>query len=163
MFQQSSGCCDSLFNSLKFGLSPCLAAPKTKNAFSCSMEKHMLFTSSSSLLLKEQPQTKRNSVLACRASCDPHVITRNDDAAVHGVVDVIVSVLGGGQLGQMFCQAASRMAIKMMVLDPQENYPASELAHYHMVGSFDDSATVQKFAPSSTSQLSLELLPLASQ
>ncbi|KAM1267927.1 hypothetical protein ACFX2I_000282 [Malus domestica] len=98
MFQQSFGCCDSLFASKEFRLSPCLAAPKTKNAFSCSMEKHKLFTSSSSLSLKEQPQTKRNPVLACRASCDPHVITGKDDAAVHGVVDVITGVLGGGQL-----------------------------------------------------------------
>ncbi|KAM3009235.1 hypothetical protein FF2_033267 [Malus domestica] len=145
MFQQSSGCCDSLFASQEFGFRPCLAAPK--NAFSCSMEKQKLFTgSSSSLSLKEQPQTKRNPILACRASRDPHVITGKDDAAVHGVADVIVGVLGGGQLGRMFCQAASRMAIKVMVLDPQENCPASELAHYHMVGSFDDSATVQEFA-----------------
>ncbi|KAB2621402.1 phosphoribosylaminoimidazole carboxylase [Pyrus ussuriensis x Pyrus communis] len=147
MFQQSSGCCDSLFTSPEFGFRPCLAAPKTKNAFSCSMEKHKLFTSSSSSLsVKQQPQTKRNPVLACRASRDPHVITGKDDVAVHGVADVIVGVLGGGQLGRMFCQAASRMAIKVMVLDPQENCPASELAHYHMVGSFDDSATVQEFA-----------------
>ncbi|TQE02210.1 hypothetical protein C1H46_012211 [Malus baccata] len=146
MFQQSSGCCDSLFASQEFGFRPCLAAPKTKNAFSCSMEKQKLFTSSSSLSLKEQPQTKRNPVLACRASRDPPVITGKDDAAVHGVADVIVGVLGGGQLGRMFCQAASRMAIKVMVLDPQKNCPASEIAHYHMVGSFDDSATVQEFA-----------------
>ena len=59
---------------------------------------------------------------------------------------MIVGVLGGGQLGRMLCQAASRMAIKVMVLDPQENCPASSLAYYHMVESYDDGATVEEFA-----------------
>lgn len=65
---------------------------------------------------------------------------------VHGLSETIVGVLGGGQLGRMLCQAASKMAIKVMVLDPQENCPASKLAYHHMVGRFDDSATVQEFA-----------------
>lgn len=59
---------------------------------------------------------------------------------------MIVGVLGGGQLGRMLCQAASKMAIKVAVLDPLENCPASQLAYDHMVGSFDDSATVEEFA-----------------
>lgn len=71
---------------------------------------------------------------------------RKDDAPVHGVSDMIVGVLGGGQLGRMLCQAASKMAIKVMVLDPLENCPASALSYQHMVGSFDDSATVREFA-----------------
>jgi phosphoribosylaminoimidazole carboxylase len=54
--------------------------------------------------------------------------------------------LGGGQLGRMLCQAASQMAIKVNILDPLENCPASSISHYHMVGSFDDSATVEEFA-----------------
>lgn len=59
---------------------------------------------------------------------------------------MVVGVLGGGQLGRMLCQAASEMAIKVMVLDPQENCPASSLSYGHMVGSFDDSTTVEEFA-----------------
>lgn len=46
----------------------------------------------------------------------------------------------------MLCQAASKMAIKVMVLDPHENCPASSLSYAHMVGSYDDSATVEEFA-----------------
>ncbi|KNA14780.1 hypothetical protein SOVF_104580 [Spinacia oleracea] len=57
-----------------------------------------------------------------------------------------MGVLGGGQLGRMLCQAASELAIKVAILDPSENCPASSLSHYHMVGSFDDSATVEEFA-----------------
>ncbi|GMI79179.1 hypothetical protein like AT2G37690 [Hibiscus trionum] len=95
-------------------------------------------------------------ILACRASRDSHetdssrrtdFTRRRDDAPpVHGLSDTIVGVLGGGQLGRMLCQAASKLAIKVMVLDPSENCPASALAYDHMVGSFDDSATVQAFA-----------------
>jgi phosphoribosylaminoimidazole carboxylase len=73
-------------------------------------------------------------------------VCRNEESCVHGPSETIVGVLGGGQLGRMFCQAASEMAIKVIVLDPQENCPASSLAYQHMVGSFDDSTTVQEFA-----------------
>ncbi|KAM7255177.1 hypothetical protein ACFE04_013923 [Oxalis oulophora] len=38
------------------------------------------------------------------------------------------------------------MAIKVIILDPLKNCPASSLAYEHMVGSFDDSATVEEFA-----------------
>lgn len=71
---------------------------------------------------------------------------RNDESPVHGLSEVVVGVLGGGQLGRMMCQSASQMAIKVMILDPQVNCPASSLAYEHMVGSFDDSATVEEFA-----------------
>nr|CAN83526.1 hypothetical protein VITISV_024806 [Vitis vinifera] len=69
-----------------------------------------------------------------------------DDLPVHGLSETVVGVLGGGQLGRMLCQAASQMAIKVIVLDPLENCPSSSISNYHMVGSFDDSATVQEFA-----------------
>lgn len=75
-----------------------------------------------------------------------HSLSRTDDLPVHGLSETVVGVLGGGQLGRMLCQAASQMAIKINVLDPLENCPASSISNYHMVGSFDDSATVQEFA-----------------
>lgn len=71
---------------------------------------------------------------------------RSENLPVHGVSEKIVGVLGGGQLGRMLCQAASELAIKVAILDPSQNCPASSLAYYHMVGSFDDSATVEEFA-----------------
>lgn len=66
--------------------------------------------------------------------------------SVHGLSETVVGVLGGGQLGRMLCQAASQMGIKVIVLDPQESCPASQLAYDHVLASFDDTATVQKFA-----------------
>ncbi|XP_059428690.1 uncharacterized protein LOC132162467 [Corylus avellana] len=97
--------------------------------------------------LIKQTSKHTNLLLACGAARDSHETSpRKDDAPVHGKSDMIVGVLGGGQLGRMLCQAASQMAIKVMVLDPLENCPASALSYHHMVGSFDDSATVQEFA-----------------
>nr|GEX49783.1 phosphoribosylaminoimidazole carboxylase, chloroplastic isoform X1 [Tanacetum cinerariifolium] len=85
--------------------------------------------------------------ISCRASIESDVSQRKEDVpAPHGLSDKIVGVLGGGQLGRMLCQAASQMAIKVNILDPLENCPASSISHYHMVGSFDDSATVEEFA-----------------
>lgn len=74
------------------------------------------------------------------------LLDRDENISVHGLSEVIVGVLGGGQLGRMLCQAASEMAIKVFVLDPMENCPASGLSDYHMVGSYNDSATVEEFA-----------------
>ncbi|CAN6480126.1 unnamed protein product [Victoria cruziana] len=65
---------------------------------------------------------------------------------IHGVSETVVGVLGGGQLGRMLCQAASCLGIKILILDPSEDCPASLMCHRHVLGSFDDGASVQKFA-----------------
>ncbi|KAK1263441.1 hypothetical protein QJS04_geneDACA013434 [Acorus gramineus] len=71
---------------------------------------------------------------------------RKESPVVRGVSDTVVGVLGGGQLGKMLCQAASRMAVKVMVLDPLADCPAGSVAFRHVVGSFDDGDTVESFA-----------------
>ncbi|KAL6547957.1 hypothetical protein OROHE_009662 [Orobanche hederae] len=71
---------------------------------------------------------------------------RGSNLQVHGLSQTVVGVLGGGQLGRMLCEAASQIAIKVVILDPVDNCPASSLCHDHMVGSYDDSATVEEFA-----------------
>lgn len=87
------------------------------------------------------------TVLSCKASSQSHHTPNSkDDLVVHGLSETVVGVLGGGQLGKMLCEAASQMAIKVNILDPLENCPASSLSHQHMVGSFNDSAMVEEFA-----------------
>ncbi|XP_044482131.1 phosphoribosylaminoimidazole carboxylase, chloroplastic-like [Mangifera indica] len=100
------------------------------------------------LMEKHSRKFYKNPVLACRSSRDSHdsSTTRKDHTPVHGLSELVVGVLGGGQLGRMLCQAASQMAIKVMVLDPLENCPASALSYHHVVGSFDNSAMVEEFA-----------------
>ncbi|TXG65995.1 hypothetical protein EZV62_007270 [Acer yangbiense] len=97
---------------------------------------------------KQHTKSRQNPILVCRATRDSHEISSlsKDDSPVHGVSEMVVGVLGGGQLGWMLCQAASKMAIKVVILDPLENCPASALSYDHMIGSFDDSAAVQEFA-----------------
>lgn len=63
-----------------------------------------------------------------------------------GSFDTVVGVLGGGQLGRMLCQAASCMGLKIAVLDPEKDCPASSLAYKQVVGSFRDTNAVREFA-----------------
>ncbi|XWS58377.1 hypothetical protein CRYUN_Cryun08bG0029000 [Craigia yunnanensis] len=148
MLQQSS-ITESVF---AFRPSPLLSPPPTP----LSLDFFSMVTSSADHLRKihlrhsSSSSKLSNPILACRVSRGSHETTsslrNDDDSPVHGISEMIVGVLGGGQLGRMLCQEASKMAIKVMVLDPSENCPASALAYDHMVGSFDDSATVQEFA-----------------
>ncbi|KAK2982070.1 hypothetical protein RJ640_003195 [Escallonia rubra] len=113
-----------------------------------SMDKNLTTTPSSSstsrLRLKQQ---SASSISPCRATVQIQQTSPKEvGVPVHGLSETVVGVLGGGQLGRMMCQAASQMAIKVIVLDPAENCPASALCHYHMVGSYNDSATVEEFA-----------------
>ncbi|XP_050376456.1 phosphoribosylaminoimidazole carboxylase, chloroplastic [Argentina anserina] len=136
----------SLFFAADSGFKPCFLLPKTnKNPFSSScmdLKPNLISSSSSSSSSRRTPALS----LACRASRDLHVSSNDGEVVVHGLSETVVGVLGGGQLGRMLCQAASQMGIKVVVLDPQENCPASQLAYQHMIGGFDDSATVQEFA-----------------
>ncbi|CAK9187649.1 unnamed protein product [Ilex paraguariensis] len=113
------------------------------STFTRRLNLNYITSSSLSWMLKQHSPP----MLPCRASLEVQSTSnRNKDLPVHGVSETVVGVLGGGQLGRMLCQAASQMGIKVIVLDPMENCPASVLAHYHMVGSYDDSAAVEEFA-----------------
>ncbi|EEE54059.1 hypothetical protein OsJ_00755 [Oryza sativa Japonica Group] len=87
------------------------------------------------------------SLLRATASMHPFPPPEgHSDQPVHGVTNTVVGVLGGGQLGKMLCQAASQMGVRMAILDPLEDCPASSVCHEHVVGSFNDGATVSEFA-----------------
>ena len=53
-----------------------------------------------------------------------------------------LGVLGGGQLGRMFVQAAQRMGYFVAVLDKDPISPAGTTANYHIQGSTDDEAAL---------------------
>jgi len=57
-----------------------------------------------------------------------------------------LGVLGGGQLGRMFSQSASKMGYKVCVLDPAEDSPAAEVSAYHVMAEFDDEAGLSNLA-----------------
>ncbi|HSN32078.1 MAG TPA: 5-(carboxyamino)imidazole ribonucleotide synthase [Ideonella sp.] len=51
-----------------------------------------------------------------------------------------LGVLGGGQLGRMFVQAAQQLGYFTAVLDPDPSSPAGQVAHYHVQAGWLDEA-----------------------
>ncbi|WCJ43853.1 phosphoribosylaminoimidazole carboxylase putative / AIR carboxylase putative [Euphorbia peplus] len=104
---------------------------------------NLLFPPLDSTSFVSRPLTSTKTPLKSFISMSPTFSCR---AMSHGISDNIVGVLGGGQLGRMLCQSASQLALKVIVLDPLLDCPATSIAYHHMLGSFDDSATVEEFA-----------------
>ncbi len=59
-----------------------------------------------------------------------------------------LGVLGGGQLGRMFCHAAQQLGYRTVVLDADSNSPAGKIAHEHIQTAYLDSAGLAKLAAS---------------
>lgn len=57
-----------------------------------------------------------------------------------------IGILGGGQLGRMLAFDAQRMGMKVVVLDPDPNAPAGQVANQHIVGSFRDPQKIAELA-----------------
>ncbi|MFQ5643807.1 MAG: 5-(carboxyamino)imidazole ribonucleotide synthase [Thiogranum sp.] len=60
--------------------------------------------------------------------------------------DATLGVLGGGQLGRMFCMAAHSMGYRVWVLDPDPNSPAGGLADRHLQAAYTDHAVLEDMA-----------------
>jgi 5-(carboxyamino)imidazole ribonucleotide synthase len=60
------------------------------------------------------------------------------------VPDAILGVLGGGQLGRMFCVAARTMGYRVWVLDPDPDSPAGALANRPLRADYDDEAALNE-------------------
>lgn len=55
-----------------------------------------------------------------------------------------LGVLGGGQLGRMFCMAAQQLGYRVCVLDPARDSPAGSIAERHLCADYlDESALAQ--------------------
>lgn len=57
-----------------------------------------------------------------------------------------LGVLGGGQLGRMFCMAARNMGYRSVVLEPQQNCPAAAVADRHIQADYTDRDALQQLA-----------------
>ncbi|MGE5500560.1 MAG: 5-(carboxyamino)imidazole ribonucleotide synthase [Ignavibacteriales bacterium] len=60
-----------------------------------------------------------------------------------------IGVLGGGQLGRMLAEAASRLGFDVAVLEPEEDSPASRVARTTFVAAYDDPAALEALANAS--------------
>jgi 5-(carboxyamino)imidazole ribonucleotide synthase len=59
-----------------------------------------------------------------------------------------IGVLGGGQLGRMFAQAAQALGYRVHVFEPSGNSPAGAVADQETCASYDDIAALEAFARS---------------
>jgi len=57
-----------------------------------------------------------------------------------------LGVLGGGQLGRMFCMAARNMGYRTVVLEPDSNSPAAEVADQHIQAEYTSHPALEQMA-----------------
>jgi len=57
-----------------------------------------------------------------------------------------LGMLGGGQLGRFFVNAAHEMGYRVWVFDPDEHSPAGRIAERHIRAAYDDHAALEQFA-----------------
>lgn len=57
-----------------------------------------------------------------------------------------LGMLGGGQLGRMFCHAAQALGYRVAVLDPAETCPAGMAADLHLRAAYDDPKGLDRLA-----------------
>jgi 5-(carboxyamino)imidazole ribonucleotide synthase len=57
-----------------------------------------------------------------------------------------LGVLGGGQLGRMFCMAARNMGYRTVVLDPDSSSPAGEVADQQILADYTDQTALAEMA-----------------
>lgn len=57
-----------------------------------------------------------------------------------------IGIVGGGQLGRMLAMAAARLGYRTIVLEPQADCPAAQVANAHIVGAYDDPEALAELA-----------------
>lgn len=57
-----------------------------------------------------------------------------------------LGLLGGGQLGRMFCMAAQSLGYRVAVLDPGSESPAGSVADLHVQADYDDATALERLA-----------------
>ena len=57
-----------------------------------------------------------------------------------------LGVIGSGQLGRMFIQAAQRMGYRAGVLAAADDDPAAQVAHWRVIGASDQLPALREFA-----------------
>ncbi|WP_137930840.1 5-(carboxyamino)imidazole ribonucleotide synthase [Mesorhizobium comanense] len=60
-----------------------------------------------------------------------------------------IGIIGGGQLGRMLAIAAARLGYRTVVLEPQADCPAAQVANRQIVAAYDDQAALAELASAS--------------
>ncbi|ESY70197.1 MULTISPECIES: 5-(carboxyamino)imidazole ribonucleotide synthase [Mesorhizobium] len=61
-----------------------------------------------------------------------------------------IGIIGGGQLGRMLAMAAARLGYHTVVLEPQADCPAAQVANRQITAAYDDPAALAELAAAST-------------
>lgn len=61
-----------------------------------------------------------------------------------------IGIVGGGQLGRMLAMAAARLGYRTVVLEPQPDCPAAQVANRQIVAAYDDPAALEELADASS-------------
>lgn len=59
-----------------------------------------------------------------------------------------IGIIGGGQLGRMLAMAAARLNFRTVILEPQPDCPAAQVANDQIVANYDDEVALAKLAAS---------------
>ncbi len=57
-----------------------------------------------------------------------------------------IGIIGGGQLGRMLAMAAARLGYRTVVLEPQADCPAAQVANDQIVATYDDAGALEALA-----------------
>ena len=57
-----------------------------------------------------------------------------------------IGIIGGGQLGRMLAMAAARLNFRAVILEPQADCPAAQVANQQIVAAYDDTAALAELA-----------------
>lgn len=60
-----------------------------------------------------------------------------------------IGIVGGGQLGRMLAMAAARLGYRTVILEPQPDCPAAQVANWQIVAAYDDRAALAELAAAS--------------
>jgi len=60
-----------------------------------------------------------------------------------------IGIIGGGQLGRMLAMAAARLGYRTLVLEPQADCPAAQVANRQITAAYDDAAALAELASAS--------------
>ena len=58
----------------------------------------------------------------------------------------IIGIIGGGQLGRMLAMAAAKLGYRTIILEPQADCPAAQVANRQIVAAYDDPAALSELA-----------------
>jgi 5-(carboxyamino)imidazole ribonucleotide synthase len=57
-----------------------------------------------------------------------------------------IGIIGGGQLGRMLAMAAARLNFRTIILEPQVDCPAAQVANGQIIAAYDDPAALEQLA-----------------